>query len=158
VASRHLATFLDTADALFTSRSANAWAIFLHPPTGQSWCQGLAALSLSLADETRPLEMIWSHGALVYHLTGTLPDEPLRRIVVGDLERIVTPAWRRLVDRPFLLNSPRISVPAIEAAIHSPTTGWNKIRAVLQAALPAVSIPSDSLARKAIETMPETQP
>ena len=27
-----LATFLDTADALFTSRSANAWAIFLHPP------------------------------------------------------------------------------------------------------------------------------
>ncbi len=154
-----LATFLDNSDALFHSRRGSAWAIFSRPPSGQWWCRGLAALSLSVADDTRPLEMIWCHGELVSYLTQTLSlsslDNPLRDIIVNDLERIVTQSWRRLVERPFLLRSPLTSVPAIEAAMQSSATGWNKARMVLQAALHAVSISSESSARMAIEAMPE---
>src|SRR5262249_35906033 len=61
-------TFLDTSADLFHSRRQSVRAIFAHPPSGQWWCRGLAALSLSVADGTRPLEMIWCHGELVSYL------------------------------------------------------------------------------------------
>lgn len=152
-----LATFLDTSADLFRSTRGSAWAFFGQPPSGQWWCRGLAALALSVADDTQPLQMIWCHGDLVSYLVQTLPPLgiPLRNIIAKDLELIVTQAWRRLAGRPFLLRSPMATVPAIESAIDSPTIGWNKARAVLRAALQGVSLPSDNPARIAIEGMPE---
>jgi hypothetical protein len=152
-----LATFLDTSADLFRSRRGNAWAIFSQPPSGQWWCRGLAALALSVADDTRPLEMIWCHGELVSYLSQTLSPLgiPFRNIIAKDLELIVTQAWRRLAERPFLFRSPITSVPAIASAIDSPTVGWNKAGAVLRAALQAAPLPSDNPARMTIEGMRE---
>jgi hypothetical protein len=149
--SAEVAEFLATASALFITHTATAWETLRAPPSGQWSCQDLAAIALSVADDTDPRQMIVSHGLLVSHLLTF----GKRDLLQDDLARIVCQAWKRLSDRPFLLRNPGHSVPEIEAAIASDLTGLRKVKAVLQAALQAVSLPPGDKARDAINDMPE---
>lgn len=149
--SAEVAEFLATANALFITHTATAWETLRAPPSGQWSCQDLAAIALSVANDTDPRQMILSHGLLVSHLLAF----GKRDLVQDDLARIVCQAWKRLAGRPFLLRNPGQSVPEIEAAIASDLTGLRKVKAVLQAALQAVSLPPGDKARDAINNMPE---
>jgi hypothetical protein len=143
--------FLRTADQLFVSRSSSAWEATAQPPTGEWVCQGVGAIALSIENDTDPRQMIQGHGVLVGHLSKMAN----RDLIADDLARIVSQAWQRLSERPFLLRNPRHSVPEIKAAINSNLAGWRKARAVLQAALPAVALPSADRARSIIMDMPD---
>jgi hypothetical protein len=143
--------FLRTADELFVSRSSSGWETVKQPLSGEWSCQDLGAIALSIANDTDPSQMIQGQGLLVGHLLRI----PNRHLVGNDLARIVSHAWQRLSARPFLLKNPRHSVPEIEAAINSNLAGWRKARAVLQAGLQAVSLPSTDRARSTITDMPE---
>jgi hypothetical protein len=65
--------------------------------------------------------------------------------VLADIEHLVTSAWRRLCKNRFLLRRPTRTVPVLEEACASDSTGWQKIGEVLTAACDVVpaTIPSE---------------
>ena len=142
--------FLRTADAILISKTVSAWEAFRAPSEGRWESQHLAALALSLLEETDPNQMIYAHAHLVAHLLSFSN----RDLVASDFAAIVSQAWQRLAERPFQLRNPRYSVPRIQAAINSPASGWEKSKEILKAVLDAVSIPAADFARTRIRNMP----
>ena len=146
-----LTAILATVESLFVADSGNAWSIFCSPPSSHWACQHIAALRLSIANDTDPRQMLQCHGLMISQLLSI----PNRKVVAEDLAQLISGSWSRLCERPFLLRNPRISVPAIKEAIGVGVGGWSKVRMALQAALQAVALPSDNAARRTIETMPD---
>ncbi|NEH55459.1 hypothetical protein GR198_06830 [Rhizobium leguminosarum] len=60
-------------------------------------------------------------------------------VIAEPLSELVTQAWERLCSVPALMAMPRLSVPNIRAAVSATPSGWTRTKAVLHAALSAVS-------------------
>jgi hypothetical protein len=146
-----LSPFLEAADGLFVAKNIDPWEATKQSITGEWSGQDLAAIAVSVANDTDPRQMVIAHALLVSHLSAMKN----RNLVANDLASLISTGWHRLVDRPFLLRNPRHSVPELERGINSKLPPWAKTRAVLQASLQAVSLASDNPARITIETMPE---
>jgi len=98
-----------------------------------------AALSTSMDERCPPERLLIAHAIWLLAF-----DQKLLRDETGPpVSRLVAAQWLGACDRPILLNSPRITVPAIREAIASRDAGWHKVHRILSAALRAVSLPSN---------------
>jgi len=126
-----LRTFLDDVeDRLFGPRDPIADLLVDQP----SWEARIIVALGALARNRTSYELLEVHAVLANGLYRTLP---LRAIIAVPLSQIITKAWVRLCDIPALLSTPAVSVPAIQEAVASTSTGWQRTRLVLRAALMA---------------------
>lgn len=82
-------------------------------------------------------------------------NKPILSNLVGEtFSELVASAWKKLLETPALLATPRISVPAIQTAISNPP-GWRRTKSIFQAAL--LAVPSDvaRYVRGDIATLPD---
>ena len=126
--------WLGLVDGLFISGGIDAEE---RTRSGQDgWCgQCLASLRLAACDDVDPNLLIQCHGLWVKYLMRL----PNRNFVGADVAKLVSEAWMGCASRPFLLVSPRSSVPALRAALAAPEEGWGHVRLILCAASDAVS-------------------
>jgi len=69
--------------------------------------------------------------------------------------KLVAAGWERSADQPFLLQTPRTSVPALRDAIAGSERGWARVKRIVGAALNAVRYDVGSTARNALSKFPE---
>ena len=73
--------------------------------------------------------------------------------VLADIEHLVASAWRRLSENRFLLRAPTLTVPILQEACASASTGWRKIGEVLTAACDVVPATVRSEFRKRFQEL-----
>lgn len=111
----------------------------------------LAAAALVLSGEHTPNHLFVAAASLVQGYELHL----WRRAVEARLETLVVEAWRKLVqEQVFALRSPRIAVPAIEAACADATAGgFSKCARILLAGHLATSVRMSAEAMAALSTI-----
>jgi hypothetical protein len=109
----------------------------------------LAALG-ALRGRRTPDELITAQAVAAHYLA----QPPLRGLVSFPLAEILTRAWLDLCDTPFRLVMPRLTVPAIRQSVTSTEPGWARIKALMLAALDAVSIGTGRGIRAYITALP----
>jgi hypothetical protein len=134
------APWLAFVEALFVDNTINAEAAVRDTSLAWPW-QAAASISVAVDTATRPAELLTIHG----YWTKVLPQAAAGSLVLTDIERLVTSAWRRLSEHRFLLRAPVLTVPVLQGACASALTGWRKIGEVLTAACDVVpaTVPSD---------------
>lgn len=110
-----------------------------------SWVnQCLASLCWANGDEIDPSSLIGCHGLWLSYFERL----PKRNLVAHDVAELVSQSWGRCAARPFLLRSPRVTVPALRSAIAAPVDGWEKVTLVLRAALDTVPFEAGTMVRR----------
>jgi hypothetical protein len=133
-----VAPWLAFVAALFLDNTINTEAA-LHD-TSRAWpWQAVASIRVAIDATTQPAELLTIH----HYWTKVLPQAAAGLFVLADIEHLVTSAWLRLSENRFLLRTPALTVPVLQEACTSASTGWHKIGEVLTAACDAVpaSIP-----------------
>jgi hypothetical protein len=92
--------------------------------------QVLAAISIALDDASHPAELMTAHICWA----NTFPRLNMSFFPIDDVEHLVSEAWLRIANRPFLLRMPSTTVPELQRACASDLRGWRKIGEVLLAA------------------------
>jgi hypothetical protein len=124
-----LAPWLAFVAGLFVDNSIDAQAAARD--TSRAWYyQAVASLRIAVDTGTRPVELLSIH----HYWTQILPQLGSELYVLTDLEHLVSLAWRRLSENRFLLRTPAQTVPPLQRACASASTGWRKIGEVLIAA------------------------
>ena len=112
-----------------------------------SWInQCLASLCWANGDEIDPSSLIGCHGLWLSYFERL----PKRNLVAHDVAELVSQSWGRCAARPFLLRSPRLTVPALRSAIAAPVDGWEKVTLVLRAALDTVPLEAGTMVRRSL--------
>lgn len=135
-----LESWLDFVEALFVDQTLEARAEMRD--ASRPWpFQGAASIRYSIDDGPSPAGLLTAHD----YWTNVIPRSDCQTFVLSDIELLVTRAWLRIADRPFLLRTPAATIPALRNACSSPTTGWRKIGEVLTAACDVVpaAVPPD---------------
>jgi hypothetical protein len=135
-----VAPWLAFVGALFVDNTINAEAAVHDTSRPWPW-QAVASIMVAIDTATGPAELLTIHA----YWTNLLPQMPMGSFVLADTEHLVTSAWRRLSEKRFLLRSPMLTVPILQEACASASTGWHKIGEVLTAACDVVpaSVPSE---------------
>ncbi len=142
--------WLDLLEGLFVSGMIDAEATLRRRDI--DWTtQCLVSLRTSMDHQTEPSLLIWCHGLWLRTL-GHLPD---RQWIGDDVATLVADGWARCADRPFLLSTPRTSVPALREAIAAADHGWSRVKRIVAAALNAVRYEAGAVAREALATFPD---
>jgi hypothetical protein len=119
--------------ALFVDNTINAETAMRD--TSRAWySQAVASIRVAVDTATRPAELLTIHR----YWTQILPQVGAELFVLADVEHLVTSAWRRLSENGFLLRAPALTVPVLQKACASASTGWHKIGEVLTAACDVV--------------------
>lgn len=137
--------WLDLLEGLFVSGMVNAEATLRCRDIDWTM-QCLASLRVSMDDAIEPSLLIWCHGLWLRTL-GHLPD---REWIGDEVAALVANGWTRCADRPFLLSTPRTSVPKLREAIAVPDHGWSRAKRIIAAALNAVRYDAGTMAREAL--------
>ena len=135
-----VAPWIALVAALFVDDTINAKAAVRD--TSRAWpCRAVASIRVAVDTATRPAELLAIH----YYWTNILPKTAIELFVLADIEHLVTSAWRRLSENRFLLRAPTLTVPVLQEACASASTGWHKIGEVLTAACDVVpaTVPSE---------------
>ena len=110
-----------------------------------SWIkQCLASLCWASGDEIDPSSLIGCHGLWLSYFERL----PKRNLVAQDVAKLVSQSWGRCTAQPFLLRSPRVTVPALRSAIAAPVDGWEKVTLILRAALDTVPFEAGTMVRR----------
>ena len=135
-----VAPWLSFVLAVFVDDTIKADAAIHDTSLAWPW-QAVASVKVAVHDATRPAELLMIHHYWSNNLSKTL----MGLFVLADIEHLVTSAWRRLSENGFLLRSPRLTVPILQKACASSSTGWRKIGEVLPAACDVVptTVPSE---------------
>jgi len=135
------APWLEFLAALFVHNENNGKAALRDTSLPWPW-QALASIRIAIDSDTEPAELLMIHE---YWTTNLLPNMPMGSFVLAEIEALVTSAWRRLSEKKFLLRSPLQTVPLLQEACASASTGWQKIGEVLTAACDVVpaSVPNE---------------
>ena len=94
----------------------------------------VASVRVGIHSATRPAELLAIHG----DWANALPKMAKGLFALAEIEHLITSAWQRLCGQSFLLRAPTVTVPALQRACASASTGWRKIGEVLTAACEAV--------------------
>jgi hypothetical protein len=123
--------WLDSMRRLFVTHESDPLSV-LRDASQDDWL--LASVCAAIDQSSRPAELLRVHAGWAMHL----PALQQSCFPVDDVERLVTEGWRRLsTTGAFLLRSPGTTVPELERAFASKSTGWRKIGEVLIAAADA---------------------
>ncbi len=128
-----VAPWLAFVESLFIDNTLHGETAVRDPSRAWPW-QAAASIRVAIDSATRPAELLTIHG----YWANVLPQAAIGLFVLGDVEHLVTGAWRRLSENSFLLRAPAVTVPALQQACASASTGWRKIGEVLTAACDAV--------------------
>ncbi|MGH9677450.1 MAG: hypothetical protein ACRD36_10145, partial [Candidatus Acidiferrum sp.] len=96
--------------------------------------KAVAAIRVAIDNATQPAKLLTIHA----YWANVLPKMANGLFVITEIEYLITNAWQRLAERRFLLRAPAVTVPALQLACASVSTGWQKIGEVLTAACDAV--------------------
>lgn len=129
---------VDQIDALLVSRTRDPWAT-MNDQAVEGWERCIATLALASSDRCPPERLMLCHAIWLLSLRLELIKEACEQPVA----ELIARQWEAAIAAPVLLNNPRISVAAIQAAIAGDATGWKKSRRILRAALFAVPVPAD---------------
>jgi tetratricopeptide (TPR) repeat protein len=135
-----LESWFDFVEALFVDQALDARAEMRD--ASRPWpFQGAASIRYSIDDAPSPAGLLTAHD----YWTNVVPRSDCQAFVLPDIDHLVTGAWRRMADRPFLLRTPAATVPALRQACSSSSTNWRKIGEVLTAACDVVptAVPTD---------------
>jgi hypothetical protein len=135
-----VAPWLSFVVAIFVDDTVKAETVRHDPSQAWPW-QVVASIRVAVDTATRPAELLMVHN----YWASNLPKMPTGLFVLADIEHLVTRAWRRLCENRFLLSAPTRTVPALEEACESASTGWSKIGEILTAACDVVpaNVPSE---------------
>jgi hypothetical protein len=128
-----LGTWLDLAEGLLVTHVVNS-QVALRDKSLKWPGTVLATVGVCLDDTVGPAELMTAHVCWV----NTLPRINSSFFPIDDIEHLVTYAWLRMANRPFLLRMPSITVPELQRACANETRGWRKIGEVLLAAEDAI--------------------
>jgi hypothetical protein len=124
-----LGAWLELAEGLFVTHIVNSQMMLRDESLGWPG-QVLASISIAVDDVSGPSELMTAHICWA---------NSFRRLnmsffPIDDVEHLVTEAWLRIANRPFLLRMPSTTVPELQRACASDLRGWRKIGEVLLAA------------------------
>jgi hypothetical protein len=125
--------WLEFVAALFVSNTLNGETTVRDQSLAWPW-QAVASVRVAIDGATRPAELLTIHA----YWANVLPKATTGLFVLAEIEHLVTSAWQRLSEQSFLLRAPALTVPALQRACSSTSTGWRKIGEVLTAACDAV--------------------
>ena len=117
-----LTPWLKVVEALFISNTINAETIVRDQSLTWPW-QAVASVRVAIDGATRPAELLTIHA----YWANVLPKVTTGLFVLAEIEHLVTSAWQRLSEQSFLLRAPALTVPALQRACSSASTGWRKI-------------------------------
>jgi len=131
-----LRPYLDFIEALFVENTLDAGTTVRDQSQSGPW-RLAASIKIATDHATRPADL------LIIHMlwTDALPRLANLIFVLLDVEHLVTSAWLRLSEDSFLLRSPALTVPPLQEACASASTGWRKVGEVLTAACDTVPAP-----------------
>jgi len=138
------APWLAFVAGLFLDNSINAEVAARDTSRDWYW-QAVASLRVAVDTATRPAALLTIHN----YWTQIFPQVGAELYILPDVEHLVTTGWLRLSQNRFLLRTPAQTVPALQRACASASTGWQKIGEVLTAAcgvIPA-TVPNEFLQR-----------
>jgi hypothetical protein len=135
-----VAPWVSFVAAIFVDDTVKAEAAVHDKSLAWPWVT-LASIRVAVDTATGPVELLTMH----YYWAKNLPKTFMGLFVLADIEQLVTSAWRRLCKNKFLLRTPTRTVPVLEEACASHSTGWQKIGEVLTAACDVVpaTVPSE---------------
>jgi hypothetical protein len=136
-----LTPWLQFVGDLFIGNSIDAEKAVRDQSLAWSW-QAVASVRVAIDSATRPAELLTIHG----YWANVLPKMANGLFAIAEIEHLITCAWRRLAEEQrFLLRAPAVTVPPLQQACASASTGWRKIGEVLIAACDAVpaSVPGE---------------
>ena len=126
-------SWLDFVEALFIDQTLDA-KLEMRDASRPWPFQGAASIRYSIDDAPSPAGLLTAHD----YWTNVIPKSDCQAFVLPDIALVVTEAWLRMADRPFLLRTPTATVPALRQACSSPSEGWQKTGEVLTAACDVV--------------------
>jgi hypothetical protein len=131
--SEMMAPWLMFIGALFITNTLSAETEMRNASHPWPW-QIIASIRAATDRATDPADLLVVHDYWAKVLRQAAP----AMLVLGDVEHLVTRAWRQLCEKTFLLRSPTVTVGPLKDACASPSIGWPKIGGVLVAACDVV--------------------
>jgi tetratricopeptide (TPR) repeat protein len=148
-----ISSLVDYLEALFVSGEIDPWEDVLKPRS-QLWTEHLmASLAATILQPLTPEPLMICHGYWVSYLAKS----HLSAMIASSIGMLVAGQWAAMCRVPRLMASPATSVPAILMAVAAPSTGWQRARTVLVAAMEAAPRASDDVSRAAIEAIDGVQ-
>jgi hypothetical protein len=124
-----LRTVFDALDGLFGDGSIDSTAA-MQGAHGDSQLQTLGAVRYAATKQVSIEGWLRIHALLA----GFLLPYPEHQLTGAFFIRLVEDRWRRNALQRFALSNPRVTAPALEAAVALPGRPWQRIRAILRAA------------------------
>lgn len=140
---------VDHLEGLFITGATEPWATVLKCPSSDWSHHAASALAATLLERLTPDALLVAQSLWVHYLRQGY----LAPLVADYLQHLVTHQWREVVAMLALLGSAVPALSPLIVALASPSGGWPKVRAVLQAALLTVPMPVDDRTRMTIEGM-----